>query len=210
MQDLDNWVEMHADTEWATNLLIWRLQRPADPFPTDPESVDEWFENFIELVVAPGASTRGVAVAVADSILGRVLVTPTYEPSLASLDALLASGQLGLIRSGQLRSVMASFPASLRDAQDEELLARDQLRARVLPILGQAGSLVRVELIGPVWSTEDREDWPKPDSTWVTSSPELVNALATRANLSFGAVGALSGLREDMATMLALVDAELN
>ena len=56
-----------------------------------------------------------------------IFISHTYDPVTGSLDALLASGDLGLLRDRALRERLPSFLEVLRDSDEEKQAAFDQV-----------------------------------------------------------------------------------
>lgn len=69
---------------------------------------------------------RGAAATVVpDTALGLLYIPPTTSLSLGTLNSLLASGRLGIIRDRALRTALASWGASLEELNEEEEDLRD-------------------------------------------------------------------------------------
>jgi len=77
------------------------------------------------------------SAAVSAATLASLLLTPTTDPPRGTLDALLASGDLGLIRDEELRGRIADWPAALSDYQEEEQAARSFVLEELVPALGR-------------------------------------------------------------------------
>lgn len=72
------------------------------------------------------AYRRGVStIPVTDTSLALAYIPPTTNVSLGTLDGLLASGRLGIIRDRRLRGALASWGAQLAELSEEEEDSRD-------------------------------------------------------------------------------------
>lgn len=78
---------------------------------------------------------RDGAVTVADTILFRSFVTsPTTDPSMGVLDALIASGRIALVEDLSLRRFLAGFRTRIEDVREDELGARQVAHERIFPL----------------------------------------------------------------------------
>lgn len=130
------------------------------------------------------------SAAVPASTLASLLLTPTTDPPRGTLDALLASGDLGLIRDEQLRGRLADWPAALSDYQEEEQAARSFVLEELVPALGRHIDL-RLTFDERLGGTIQRGSAaPTPDApvdSGLVTLPrglELTNLIETRRYLS--------------------------
>ncbi len=82
-----------------------------------------------------GAATSDATVSI--SALASLFLTPTADPQRGTLDALIASGSLDLIRSQALQSRLADWPAALGDYQEDEQAARSFVLEALTPGLAR-------------------------------------------------------------------------
>jgi hypothetical protein len=82
---------------------------------------------------AQAAGEARVEVATVD--LARTLIAPTFDPRTGTLDGLLASGRLRILRNENLRQKLAAWPGLLVDAAEEEARSDDLIRNQMEPIL---------------------------------------------------------------------------
>lgn len=197
------------------------LEGLRDEFVENAESLDRWIELHERIALATerfiahlADLTRGHVAVVPDSIIGELGRTPTYDPELNSLDAALSSGQISLIRSAEIQRALASWSRLLRDAQEEEQRAADQVYREYLPLLGELTEM------GPAvsWLVTDVRSVMRGESNGVrptTTSEVLVdrrleNALWVRYRLTSSAANELQILRAGLGEVLALLESEVN
>jgi len=209
----DRWLVIHQKAVRATNALIWNLQVGGD-WPGSPEDLtfDDYINRFVIPVSRRPSEPSTWTVMVPDSLIGQTLITPTYDPTLFSLDALLASGRLSLISNRELRDALAAFPSLLADASDEERMSRDHVLSELRPRLALATSMVRAEMIHSNWVEFEHDALPESilqNVRPLKASSELVNVLATRSNIAGAALHELTGVRDAMMGILELIEAEL-
>ncbi len=91
-------------------------------------------ESFLSEIRARPAGSQ---VAIPDSVLASVLPSPTYDPLTATLDAALASGDIELIASPEVRESLADWRRVTADLRASELAVRDVVHNRIVPLLSQ-------------------------------------------------------------------------
>ena len=77
-------------------------------------------ETFIELLKTSGDKP----VVVPGSLLGSAITWRTSDVSTSTLSALMASGDLNLLRNVELRENLAGLPAFLSDVTEDEIIAQ--------------------------------------------------------------------------------------
>lgn len=165
-------------------------------------------------MVANGAALRDTVAATAgapalrvpDSLVIAVIGSPTYQPATNTLDAALASGELDLLRSRDIREEISRWRLVLADAFESERDVRQVTNDQILPLLARDADL------GPLfdhvvdWSYAR---WEPPGTVTLRPSRELAGALATRR---FYQGFEVEGFQEMLATLdhlVSLLKAEL-
>ena len=173
------------------------------------QRIDGAAEHF--LAALEDVPTMGT-VLIHDSVLGEVIRAPTYLPLRASLDAALSSGQIELIRSGEVQRSLASWSRLAAEALEEEQDARQFVSDQLLPALYQSGDL------GPTFqtfveATERRSETGilayGDAASAIAVSAELINLLWRRRFYAATALTALSNLDSRLQATAELVEAEL-
>jgi hypothetical protein len=87
------------------------------------EQHKETIEQARKLLNLTGPDPGDIDVEVVDGLLFPLLsVMPSFHPAMGEVEAMLGSGQLGLIRNADLRTAVAAWPGALsllRDTEDE-------------------------------------------------------------------------------------------
>jgi type II secretory pathway pseudopilin PulG len=82
------------------------------------------------------ARARGATYAVVpDTSLGLAYIAPTVQPSLGTLDGLLASARLGVLRDPELRNALAGWGGVLDDLVEEEVASHVYAMTQIDPVL---------------------------------------------------------------------------
>ena len=80
-----------------------------------------------------------------DSLLSGLLEWERLDPATGRLDALLASGQIALLRSDSLQAALSEWPAVLGDLQENEQMMTDFVQDRLTPYLDDRFPLLAMD-----------------------------------------------------------------
>ena len=83
-------------------------------------------------------------IQVADSLLYVLIVYRTPDVATGSLNTLLASGKIGIIRDRAVQQALAGWPAVVEEAVEEEELVRDYVIKQLIPGLAGHADLTGV------------------------------------------------------------------
>ena len=147
----------------------------------------------------------GTEVAVADSVLMGLMLSPTFDPVTSTLDGTIASGRTTVIRSGTVRHHLADWQRELVGLHENELAVRDVVHFLVVPELS---SLTR---LGPASSALASPGNTTPtDSRPLRTTSELEGAVGMLLFHSTQVRRALRRIGEIQSALLAELRAELS
>jgi len=163
-------------------------------------------ETFIELLKASGDEP----VMVPGSLLGSAITWRTSDVSTSTVSALLASGELILLRNVELRENLAGLPAFLSDVTEDELIAQHFAESEMSVFLARKGlAEIAYANRSGVPGPEGIQGLNAPDEISVLSSPELVGLLtARRVHFWYSEVG-LPAVRSYLEMLIEQIDDEL-
>lgn len=175
----------------------------------DLEATIERRQNMERLFRAIRSGTR-VPPRTVDTLLFSLTYAPTFDPGSGPLHALIASGELGLIRNGQLRDHLSSWQGMVDEVRDNQIAMRGFILQQLVPYLAsQDVPLVRTSMRG-----EDPFPWPiMPDG----DADPIYRRLLADAQFTTLAMLRYAWLRLDehedaivfADSVIALIDAEL-
>lgn len=172
----------------------------------------------VELLDRIEARESSREVLVPDSLILAVLGGPTYEPATNTLDAALASGEIELLESAELRTELANWRRLLSDTREDELEVRRVTNEQLVPELARSVDLGPFFSRVLAWSGGDpygagrripdgREPAPAP-AVRLPVTTEMIGALALRRFYVEFAAADLAELLESLERVLALIEAE--
>ena len=78
-------------------------------------------------------ASRSARVPLSDSIAGWAFFFSTADIPSSVLSSIVASGEVSLLRDGELQGLLAQWPALVDDAREEEILVRDLIYEQFIP-----------------------------------------------------------------------------
>lgn len=90
------------------------------------------------------ASPSGESLEVVDSLLVPLISFRTPDPATGTLNTLLASGRIDLIRDQELQQALAGWPSEIANAAEDEVKVRDFVFDRLIPGLAGHADLTGV------------------------------------------------------------------
>lgn len=157
------------------------------------------------------ATAPGEALEVELGWIVSVIGTPTYSPTDATFQALVASGRLELLQDHRLRKGLTNWRQLIDDTQEDELMVRKLVLEKVNPAFARQLRLAesfRFELITGRFAGNSV---PDPERKLVlTATSDLEGALAERLFYQTFVVDGLQKLQEKQAELLGLLEANMS
>lgn len=124
---------------------------------------------------------RGAPVSVNGRLFLGVLSSPTYSPTDATLGAALSSGKIELLGSLELRKELAAWEQLLADTSEDEVMIRQILTQRLIPVLSRQQRLGYLLDFTPIVGFFMGEYHPISEQAFeLRADPELEAAVAQR------------------------------
>ena len=160
-------------------------------------------------LVRRGRAAGAPTVAVPDTALALVYVPPTFNPMLGTLDGLLASGRLGLLRDPELRRSLAAWEGRLREGTEEEDKAVDFVFHQMDPVLrSRADVSGALELVDAVFSDTLRPALASRESR-LRLDTEVAGVFAFRRQIEEHGIDDLEDVLAEIDRILALLETSL-
>jgi hypothetical protein len=219
-----------VDALWDVRQERQHEQELLDGLLTDFESSRPNLVSRLELAQRMADGTRSFVdlakeetlprtLLVPDSLILAVLGGPTYEPATNTMDAALASGEIEVLQSTELRTELANWRRLLSDTGEDELVVRRLTNELVVPLLARSLNVAPYFDALLAWSGGDPFG---PGRLLMTRSPgapeghaplrmttELLGALSMRSfYVGFSAAG-LEELLGSLDRSMALARAEI-
>lgn len=204
---LDAWWDSAVERDQERALLAG-LQAE---FEQNRAPLDERISNHERLAAGAHAlaalldAADGDSVTVPDSLLITLVVTPTFDPTLGTLEEAQSSGRTRLIRDGELRRRLRAWQGLWVDAREEEQWSLQLVQDELYPALARDVALNRLMDEGGPWISGTPTETLRASSTTVPVTAALVNFAKQRGVRSNRAARELRTLRAELDSIVVLL-----
>ncbi len=203
----DSTIERRQEQELLSSLLT--------EFRSNEEQLALRINNHQRLAANAGALADALAgsgateATVPDSLLLSLFVSPTFDPTLGTLEEAQNSGRTGLIQNRELRALLGAWPGLLRDAREEERLAQEMVQNDLYTVF--AGTVYVADLMqeGGAWLAGRPSETLHGSERSVPVTPALANFSRQRWLRNNLAALELSGLLTHLGAIVLLLEAEV-
>ncbi len=177
-----------------------------DAVLTSVQGHAENVKSFIALLKAAGDEP----VLIPGHLLGSAITWRTSDVSISTLDALMASGDLNLLRNVELRANLAGLPAFLLDVTEDEIIAKNFAETVMSVFLAREG-LAEIAYANRAGVPGQEYDYglSAPGEISVLSSPELIGFLTARRVHFWYSEEGLPRVRSYLEMLIEQIDHEL-
>lgn len=158
--------------------------------------------------------------------LARTLIGPTFDPRTGTLNGLLASGKVGILRDPELRATLSAWPGLLAEASEEERASQNLIWDHLEPALRRQMDLTAARNMPVDMVRETCADlfFGRPcdgsagegvvPARWAGKSGlpvnnEIVGLFASRRQILDHGIDQLGPVREEIDHIVQLVEASL-
>ena len=163
-------------------------------------------ESLIALLKAAGDEP----VMVPGPLLGSAITWRTSDVSTSTLDALMASGDLNLLRNAELRANLAGLPAFLSDVTEDEVVAQTFAESQMSVFLAREGlAEIAYAYRQGVQGPDGIPGLTAPDEISVVPNSELIGFLTTRRVHFWYSEQGLPDVRSYLQMLIKQIEEEL-
>ncbi|MDX1403438.1 MAG: hypothetical protein R3192_02820 [Woeseiaceae bacterium] len=149
----------------------------------------------------------GAPVTVSGRLILGALSSPTYSPTDSTLRAAMSSGKIELISSHDLRKELAAWDQLLADTSEDELIIRQILTQRLVPVLSTQLRLGYLLDFAPIVGFFMGESHPVIEQSFeLRTDSELEAAVAQRLFHTRFVVQGLEDLHESQQRILRMLE----
>jgi hypothetical protein len=145
-------------------------------------------------------------ITIPDTALALAYLAPTFDPRLGTLEGLLSSGRLRVLRNRELRHALAAWNGLLREATEEETKALRHVADHLDPVLR-----TRMDVSGPLglllpFAADDLSADRLAGVSTVPIDTEVVGVLAVRHIHEAHGLDDLAAVRDEIGNILKLIE----
>ena len=163
--------------------------------------------KFIEVLTS---SPKETIIQIADTLTMAAIAAPTYIPTTSTIDVIISTGNIDLIKNEELKTLLSRFKREVADLSEDENDVRVMANVQLAPLLSQENDLID-EYENTYAYTIDRDNTIKINSSSpVLNSNLLSTYIAQRFYYNKMILSQLNGIYEMQKEILQLIKNEIN
>jgi hypothetical protein len=163
------------------------------------------------LEVIEGAYLRGEPTAVVvDTTIGLTFIPPTTQLSLGTLDGLLQSGRLGVLRDTDLRAALSAWPHVLAELTEEEVTGREFVVTHLDPVLRARVNVAPFRSAGAALFDGIASEAMIRGTSRIPADTETIGVFATRHQIQDHLVDEFAPIFAEIDRILGLIERSLD
>lgn len=163
-------------------------------------------DKFIEILKTAPKDTE---IKVNDSLSIAAIAAPTYIPTTSTIDVIISTGNIDLIKNEKLKTLISRFNREVADLSEDEKDVRILANIQICPLLGLNSDLIAVYQNAYAY-TIDRSNKLKMNSeSLVLNSNLLGSFIAQRFYYNKMILNELSEISEMQKEILQLINSEM-
>jgi hypothetical protein len=162
--------------------------------------------GFVRSSLAQALETGSATVTLPDTALGWLYVPPTTQVVLGTLDGLVGSSRLGIIRDRELRTALAAWGHKLGEMNEEEWASREFVFTDLDRVLRSRANVDPYRWIGKDLLAETLDESQRYAKSVIRVDEEIVGVLATRYAIIDHGMDEFEPVFDEIDNLLRLID----
>jgi len=163
-------------------------------------------KKFIEILKI---SPKRKKIKIADTLTMAAIAAPTYIPTTSTIDVIISTGNIDLIKNEELKTLISRFKREIADLSEDEIDVREIANTQLAPLLGQEDDLIN-EYENTYAYTIDRENKIKINSSSIIKNTNILSTyIALRLYYNKMILSQLKGIYEMQKNILDIINKEI-
>ncbi|WCO02727.1 DUF6090 family protein [Psychroserpens ponticola] len=169
----------------------------------------KYHRNLNQFIKLLKSSPKETTIQIPDTLTMAAIAAPTYIPTTSTIDVIISTGNIDLIKNETLKTTISRFKRELADLNEDEYDVRTMANDQLAPLLSQKSDLIN-EYENTYAYTIDRDNKVKINtSSLVNNSNLLATYIAQRFYYNKMIISQLNGIYDMQKEILELVNSEL-
>ncbi|WP_456439718.1 DUF6090 family protein [Psychroserpens sp.] len=169
----------------------------------------KYYRNLNRFIEILKSSAKETTIQIPDTLAMAAIAAPTYIPTTSTIDVIVSTGNIDLIKNEILKTAISRFKRELADLNEDEYDVRTMANDQLAPLLSQESDLI-IEYENTYAYTIDRDNKVKINtSSPVNNSNLLGTYIAQRFYYNKMILSQLNGIYDMQKEILELVNNEI-
>ena len=162
--------------------------------------------KFIEILKSSRKETN---IQISDTLTMAAISAPTYIPTTSTIDVIISTGNIDLIKNEELKMLISRFKREVADLSEDEYDVRTMANIQLAPLLSTENDLID-EYENTYAYTIDRDNKVKINSSSLVNNSNLLSTyIAQRLYYNKMILSQLNGVYEMQKEILELINNEI-
>jgi hypothetical protein len=163
--------------------------------------------KFIEILKTNPKDTK---VKIDDTLSIVAIAAPTYIPTTSTIDVIISTGKIDLIKNEELKILISRFKREVADLSEDEKDVRILANIQICPLLGQNNDMIDVYQNTYAYTVDRFNKIKLSSSSMILNSNLLGSLIAQRFYYNKMIINELKGISEMQKEILQLINGEIN
>ncbi len=163
--------------------------------------------KFIEILKTTPKDTK---IKINDTLSMAAIAAPTYIPTTSTIDVIISTGNIDLIKNEELKTLISRFKREVSDLSEDENDVRILANIQLCPLLGQNSDLIDVYQNTYAYTIDRSNKIKMSSSSLILNSNLLGSLIAQRFYYNKIILKELIGISEMQKEILQLINSEID
>ncbi|SEQ96796.1 hypothetical protein SAMN05421824_2698 [Hyunsoonleella jejuensis] len=163
--------------------------------------------KFIEILKT---TPKDIKVKIDDTLAIVAIAAPTYIPTTSTIDVIISTGKIDLIKNEELKTLISRFKREVADLSEDEKDVRILANIQICPLLGQNSDMIDVYQNTYPYTVDRFNKIKLSSSSMILNSNLLGSLIAQRFYYNKMILNELNSISEMQKEILQLINSEID
>jgi hypothetical protein len=163
--------------------------------------------RFIEIL---RTTPKDIHVEIADTLSIVAIAAPTYIPTTSTIDVIISTGKIDLIKNEELKTLISRFKREVADLSEDEKDVRILANIQICPLLGVNSDMIDVYQNTYAYTVDRLNKIKLSSSSMILNSNLLGSLIAQRFYYNKMIINELNSISKMQKDILYLINKEIN
>ena len=171
---------------------------------------NKYYRNLNTFIEILKTNPKDTTIKIDDTLSMAAIAAPTYIPTTSTIDVIISTGNIDLIKNEELKSLISRFKREVADLSEDENDVRILANIQLCPLLGQNSDLINVYQNTYAYTIDRSNKIKMSSSSMILNSNLLGSLIAQRFYYNKIILKELIGISEMQQEILDLINSEID
>ena len=171
---------------------------------------NKYYRNLNTFIEILKTSPKDIKVKIPDTLSIVAIAAPTYIPTTSTIDVIISTGKIDLIKNEELKTLISRFKREVADLSEDEKDVRILANIQISPLLGQDSDMIDVYQNTYAYTVDRFNEIKLNSSSMILNSNLLGSLISQRFYYNKMIINELNGISKMQTDILQLINDEIN